>query len=114
MATTRKQLREEVKAKYLEKLIDAFGDSEEILRTASNEIAFPIVDREGNEDFVVLTVKIPTGDRDGNAYDGYSVAQDYQMKCEEKKAKAEERKRKAEEKKRKVEASKAKKKEEKE
>jgi hypothetical protein len=37
----------------------------------------------------VLTFKVPTGSRDGDAYDGYSMAEDYQMKQTEKKAKAE-------------------------
>ena len=107
MASTRKNLREAVKAKYLEKIIDFFEDSEEVLRTGSNEIAFPVVDSEGNEDFIVLTVKIPTGDRDGTPYDGYSAAQDYTMKCEARKARAEERAKKSAEAKAKREAKKA-------
>ena len=93
MATTRKVLREEVKTQYLETLMDFFDNQEQVLRTGSNEIAFPVVDREGNEDFVVLTVKIPTGERDGTPYDGYAAAEDYRMKCE---AKAEKAKAKAE------------------
>ena len=53
----------------------------------------------GNEHYVVVTVKIPTGSRDGDAYDGYAAAQDYAMKCEERKAKAAEKERKAAERK---------------
>ena len=55
----------------------------------SNEIALPVVDEDGNEKWLVLTFKVPTGSRDGDAYDGYSMAEDYQMKQAEKKAKAE-------------------------
>ena len=96
--TSRKILREELKASYLAKISDMLKESEEILRTGSNEIAFPVVDREGNEDFILITVRIPTGSHDGEPYDGYSVAQEYQMKLEEKEAKEKERLRKKEEK----------------
>jgi flagellar biosynthesis/type III secretory pathway protein FliH len=47
------------------------------------------VDAEGEDSFVTFTVKVPTGSRDGDADDGYSMAQDYAMRQEEKKAKAE-------------------------
>jgi len=67
--------------------LSAFG--EEVLRVGSNEIAIPVVDAEGEDSFVTFTVKVPTGSRDGDAYDGYSMAQDYAMRQEEKKAKAE-------------------------
>ena len=61
---------------------------EEVLRVGSNEIALPVVDTDGNEKWMVLTFKVPTGSRDGDAYDGYSMAEDYQMKQAEKAAKA--------------------------
>lgn len=98
MVVSRKQLREQVKAVYMEKLIDFFKDSEDVLRVGSNEIAFPVVDSEGNEDFIVLTCKIPTGANKGTEpYDGYAMAEDYEMKLKEKaekKAKADEAKKK--------------------
>ena len=59
------------------------------MRVGSNEIALPVLDEEGNEKWLVLTFKVPTGSRDGDAYDGYSMAEDYQMRQTEKKAKAE-------------------------
>lgn len=87
--TTRKALREALKMAYLEKLCAALSD-EEILRTGSNEIAFPVTDSEGNEDFIVLTVKIPTGSRDDNLpYDGYAEAESYAMHRKEMQEKAE-------------------------
>lgn len=89
MAKSRKQLREEVKAQYMEKLISFFQESEEVLRVGSNEIAFPVVDSEGNEDFIVLTCKIPTGANKGTEpYDGYAMAEDYEMKLKDKAEKA--------------------------
>ena len=46
----------------------------------SNEIAIPVVDAEGEDSWIVLSVKVPTGSRDGDPYDGYAMAQEYQMK----------------------------------
>lgn len=91
---TRKQLDEEIKLRYLEGVCEHLTEvGEEVLRVKSNEIAIPVVDSEGEERWLVLTFKVPTGERGGDAYDGYSMAEDYQMKLTEKaekeKAKAE-------------------------
>lgn len=61
---------------------------EEVLETNSNEFAIPCVDEKGNDEFVVVSFKIPVGSRDGDPYDGYSMAEDYAMKKEEKARKA--------------------------
>ena len=92
MATSRKALREAVKAVYVADLAAYFdGKGEEVLQVKSNELAIPVVDAEGNEDFIVLTVKIPTGANKGTEpYDGYAMAQEYEMKQAEKAAKAKE------------------------
>ena len=69
--------------------MEFFGTTEEVLRVGSNEIAFPVVDSEGNEDFIVLTCKIPTGANKGTeSYDGYAMAEEYEMKLKEKAEKA--------------------------
>jgi hypothetical protein len=60
------------------------------MRTGTGEIAFPVVDEEGEDNWVVITVKIPTGSRDGDAYDGYSMAEDYAMNVAKKETKAKE------------------------
>ena len=90
MAKTAKVLNEEIKVRFLEGIGEHLAMcGEEVLRVGSNELALPVVDDEGNEKWLVLTFKVPTGSRDGDAYDGYSMAEDYQMKQAEKKAKAE-------------------------
>lgn len=93
MAQSRKALREALRADYLAKVIALFTNAgEEVLRTGSQEIAMPCVDAEGNDDFVVITVKVPTGQRgdDGEPYDGYSEAEAYAMKVAQKAEKAKE------------------------
>ena len=100
MASSTKQVREAIKSEWLDFLTEVVqrrGD--ETLQTASNEFAVPVVDGEGGEHYVVITIKIPTGSRDGDAYDGYAVAEDYAMRCEAKRAKALERERKSAERK---------------
>ena len=106
MATSRKILRESVKAEYVAQLSEFLDNAgEEVLRVGSNEIAFPVTDAEGNEDFIVLTVKIPTGANKGTEpYDGYAMAEEYQMKQE---AKAEKAKKNAEAKAKKIARDKA-------
>ena len=93
---TRKVLREEIKADYIKLLTDILLEKgEEVLRVGSNKIAMPVVDREGNEDFVTITVSIPTGStKDNEPYDGYGEAESYalKLKADEEKAKEKARK----------------------
>lgn len=63
----------------------------EVLRTGSQELCIPIVGDEQEEGYLVLTFKVPKGSRDGDAYDGYEMAQEYADKVKadaEKKAAA--------------------------
>ena len=101
MAVSRKVEREILRNTYLSDVIDYFADHDEVLRVKSNEIAIPVVGCEGNEDFIVITVKVPTGANKGKEpYDGYSMADEYKMKTKEKERKAKE---KEEKKKKKIE-----------
>ena len=89
MAKTAKVLNDEIKVRFLEGVAEHLANvGEEVLRVGSNEIALPVVDEDGNEKWLVLVFKVPTGSRDGDAYDGYSMAEDYKMKLEEKAEKA--------------------------
>lgn len=91
MAVSRKSLRENIKKKYVSQLI-AFLNSkdEDVLQIKSNEICFPVLDEQGNEEFVKITIAVPTGSRDDNEpFDGYGKAEEYQMKLKAKAEKAE-------------------------
>lgn len=95
MAKTKKQLHEELRADYLAKLVEYLTEKgEEVLQTGSQEVAIPCLDSEGNDEYIVITIKVPTGSRDGDAYDGYAMAEEYRIKLanakeREEKAKAE-------------------------
>ena len=89
-----------LRAMYVNNLIEALvAVDEEVLRVGSNEIAIPVVDAEGEDQYIVFTVKVPTGSRDGDTYDAYERAQEYEMKLKDKEEKA---KAKAEEKAKKI------------
>ena len=90
MADNKKQYREAIRAEYMNK-VKCFLESnkDEVLQVGSNEFAIPVVRGDGEEDYVVLTFKMPTGSRDGDGYDGYAMAADYTFKVEEKRKKAE-------------------------
>ena len=106
MAKTKKQLHEALRNKYLALITEYLTEQgEEVLRVKSNEIAIPCVDEDNNDEFLVLTFKVPTGSRDdGEAYDGYGVAQQY---AEDTEAKAEKAKAEAEKKAKKIAKDKA-------
>ena len=93
MAKTKKQLHEGIRNKYLALITEYLTEQgEEVLKVKSNEIAIPCLDEEDNEEFIVLTFKVPTGSRDdGEAYDGYAIAEQYaeSVVAKEEKAKAE-------------------------
>lgn len=91
MAVTKKQLRDNLRAKIVEDITKFLADrGDEVLPTATNKFCFPCVDAEGNEEFCVVTVTIPTGSRDGEAYDGYGEAEAFKMAQAEKAEKAKE------------------------
>ena len=94
MAVSRKIERELIRTDFLEKVSRFLYEAgEEVLRVKSNEIAIPVVGCEGNEDFIVINFKVPTGANKGTEpYDGYAVAEDYVHNLAEKERKAKERK----------------------
>jgi hypothetical protein len=94
MARTQKSLNDELRALYLERVHACLSQEDEVLVVGANELAIPVVDADGCEKWIVLAVKVPTGSRDGDAYDGYVVAEDYRMRQADKAAKAAERARK--------------------
>ena len=91
MAKTKKQLHEGIRAKFMKTVCDYLvAQGEEVLLTKSNEVAIPTLDEDGNDEWCVITFKVPTGSRDdGEAYDGYGMATQYAEKLEADKEKAE-------------------------
>ena len=62
----------------------------EVLQTKGAQFASPVVDSEGGERFIRITLEVPKGDREGNPYDGYAEAEAFTADQAEKALKAEE------------------------
>jgi hypothetical protein len=90
MAKSKKQLHEAIRNGFMTKVSEWLTEQgEEVLRTKSNEIAIPCLDEDGNDEWCVITFKVPTGSRDdGEAYDGYGMADEYTAKEADKAEKA--------------------------
>ena len=76
---SKKATNDALRNEWVTKILTLLND-EDCQLAGSNEIAIPVVDAEGEDSWIVLSVKVPTGSRDGDPYDGYAMAQEYQMK----------------------------------
>ena len=90
MAVSRKVERDRLRNEYILKIYNLFLlEGEDVDFAKSNEINVPVVGCEGNEDWVIVTVKVPTGANKGTEpYDGYEMREEYKMKLKEKAEKA--------------------------
>ena len=100
---TRNQLNEKLRSDFLPKLTAFLSQDNDVCRIASNKIAFPVVDAEGNEKWMTVTISVPTD----SEFDGYTEADFYKEKVEQKIMKAAERKAEAEERQKATEARRA-------
>lgn len=74
----------ELRTNFLKIIMDYFTEkNEDVKQTGSNECAFPCLDSEGNEKWIQIIVKVPTGGRDEDGYDGYGVAESYKLKVQQ-------------------------------
>lgn len=55
---------------------------DEVLVTGSGSFVVPMVNALGDEIFVKVSVSVPKGTKDGDAYDGYTDAQMYAEKVQ--------------------------------
>ena len=84
-----KKTNDALRADYVQRVIEMMTNAgEEVLITKSNEIALPVVDADGEDNWIVISIKVPAGTRDGDVYDGYGEAEAYTMKLKQKAEKA--------------------------
>ena len=108
---TKTAIRNELRAKYFEKVWNFLKESEDVLQVATNKFVFPTVDSQSEDQWIMVTVSVPLGaERGAEPYDGYGEAEAFQIKQTEKA----EKKRNADEKKAKQIAEREKKKAERE
>ena len=84
---TEKILNDGLRAKYTDVIREALAQAGyDVLQVGTNELCIPALDADRNDKYVTFTIKVPTGERGGDPYDGYSMAEDFALK---QKAKAE-------------------------
>lgn len=93
--------REKLMEKLMEFLKSEQGGEQWVIQIANNSFGFPFVNDLGNDEVAKITISIPKGDRQGNAFDLYGEGEDYQINL---KHKAEVKKKQEEAKAKKIEA----------
>ena len=77
-------------------LAEYLKNGEDCFQIATNKICMPVVGEEGGEYFITVTFAIPTGERNGEPFDGYAEKETFELKVKDKtekaKAKAEKKK----------------------
>ena len=87
---TKAQLETAIRNRFLGFIANSISEELDIdaLPVSASELAIPCLDDEGNEKWALIKVSIPRGTRNGaggyDPYDGYAVAEDYALDCEEK------------------------------
>ena len=93
-----KQTNDKLRQDYFAKVVEYFNSiGEDVLRVGTATLAIPCVDADGDDSYVEIVVKVPKGSKD-EAYDGYALAEEYEMKTKEKAEKTAEAERKKKEK----------------
>lgn len=89
---TKSQLTTAKRESEIKRFIDWLTEEgEEVMRESGNAITFPSLDAEGNECYVKVTISIPRGSRDGEAYSGHDAADNYKVHLAQVAAKKEQR-----------------------
>ena len=96
MATSKKQITDSLRALWTADIMAHISNDHDtdVCQIAAGTFMFPVVDAEGEDRWVKVSIIIPKESSEEEGTDGYSLAHEYEMKLES----AEERKRKAAEK----------------
>lgn len=93
MAVTQRVANANLRAAYTNMIAELLIDSDEdVGYVSAGVINFPVVDENGNDSWIEISIKVPSGSRDGTPYDGYELREDYVIKqraATERKEKAE-------------------------
>lgn len=81
MAVTQRVANANLRVAYTNMIVNLLIDcDEDVGYISAGVINFPVVDENGNDSWVEISVKIPSGSRDGTPYDGYELREDYAIK----------------------------------
>lgn len=93
MATTSTVLSNSLRSRYSAMIVPHLEElGETVLCVGNGKFAIPCTNDDGDDAWVTISLTVPKGTRDGDAYDGYAESADYarhQQEQAEKKAEAE-------------------------
>ena len=95
MAKVNRKETEIIRNDYLKEIFDYFNSdyiNEEIFQIASNKLCIPVVGEEGGEYFLTITLAVPTGERNGEPFDGYAEKESWELKVKDKAIREKEKK----------------------
>lgn len=81
MASNQKQTTDMLRADWTKALMDYVrAHDTDVCQTAAGTFMFPVVDAAGDDRWVKVSVIIPKAAEENDGTDGYSLAQEYEMK----------------------------------
>lgn len=95
MAKVNRKETEKIRNLYLNEIAKFYDDMNvEIFQIASNKLCIPVVGDESGEYFLTITFAVPTGERNGEPFDGYGEKETWELKVHDKKIRETEKKQK--------------------
>lgn len=93
MAKVNRKETEKIRNLYLNEIAKFYDDMNvEIFQIASNKLCIPVVGDENGEYFLTITFAVPTGERNGEPFDGYGEKESWELKVHDKKIRETEKK----------------------
>lgn len=93
MAKVNRKETEKIRNLYLNEITKFYNDMNvEIFQIASNKLCIPVVGDKGGEYFLTITLAVPTGERNGEPFDGYGEKESWELKVKDKAIREKEKK----------------------
>lgn len=93
MAKVNRKETEKIRNTYLKEIEKIYTDTNtEIFQIASNKLCIPVVGNEGGEYYLTITLAVPTGERNGEPFDGYAEKETWELKVKDKAIREKEKK----------------------
>ena len=83
MATSQKQTTDALRTEWTTNLMEHIRNCDtDVCQTAAGTFMFPVVDKDGEDRWIKISIIIPKDAEEENGTDGYSLAREYQLKVE--------------------------------
>lgn len=83
MASTQKQTTDKLRAAWTKELMHFISTHDtDVCQITAGSFMFPVVDTDGEDRWVKVSIVIPKSATEEDGTDGYSLAKEYDLKCE--------------------------------